>query len=81
VLWCWEFKQLGYQVHFLPQAKIMHVHKGSADKEKLRKVRISSIKNHAKFMKKFYPDLRWYIFAAIYYSKQYTALLAEYIFK
>jgi hypothetical protein len=65
----------------LPQAKIMHVHKGSADKEKLRKVRISSIKNHAKFMKKFYPDLRWYIFAAIYYSKQYTALLAEYIFK
>ena len=25
-------------------------------------------------MKKFYPDLRWYIFAAIYFTKQYGAL-------
>lgn len=77
VLWCWQFKQLGYAIHFLPEAKVMHIHKGSADKEKLRKVRLISIKNHAKFMKKFYPDLRWYIFAILYYCKQYTALLLE----
>jgi GT2 family glycosyltransferase len=81
VLWCWDFKQLGYQVHFLPQAKVMHVHKGSVRKEKWVQIREISIKNHAKFMKKFYPDLRWYIFAAIYYTKQYGALWFGKIFK
>ena len=74
VLWCWEFKQLGYQIHFLPQAKVMHIHKGSSSKDKLAKIRLVSIQNHAKFMKKFYPDVRWYIFAAIYYTKQYSAI-------
>ena len=81
VLWCWEIKQLGYQVHFLPQAKIMHVHKGSTSKERLKKIRFMSIKNHGKFMKKFYPDFRWYIFAAIYYTKQYSAFWLAGIFK
>ena len=75
-LWCWDFKQLGYQVHFLPQAKVMHVHKGSVSKDKWLKIRTTSIRNHAQFMKKFYPDYRWYIFAAIYYTKQYGALWA-----
>ena len=74
VLWCWEFKQLGYAIHFVPSAKVMHVHKGSSVKEKLKRIRLTSIKNHAKFMKKFYPDLRWYIFAAIFYTKQYSAI-------
>jgi len=77
VLWCWQFKKLRYRVHFLPDAKVMHVHKGSADKNKLKKVRLMSIKNHAKFMKKFYPDARWYIFAILFYCKQYAALLLE----
>lgn len=81
VLWCWDFKQLGYKIHFLPEAKVVHVHRGSTDKDKLRKVRIISIKNHSKFMKKFYPDLRWYIFAAVYFAKQYTALALEKIYK
>ncbi|MCW3091371.1 MAG: glycosyltransferase family 2 protein [Ferruginibacter sp.] len=81
VLWCWDFKQLGYQIHFLPEAKVMHVHRGSTDKNKLKKVWIISLKNHAKFMKKFYPDLRWYIFAAIYFTKQYGALLFRSIYK
>jgi GT2 family glycosyltransferase len=79
VLWGWDFKQLGYEIHFLPEARVMHIHKGSTSKEKLYKTRLMSIKNHAKFMKKFYPDLRWYIFAAIYYTKQYGALLMEQI--
>lgn len=73
-LWCWEFKNLGYEVHFLPEAKVMHIHKGSISKEKRLQVRKTGIKNHAQFMKKFYPDWRWYIFAAIYYTKQYAAL-------
>jgi GT2 family glycosyltransferase len=73
-LWCWDFKQLGYQIHFLPQAKVMHIHKGSVSKDKWIKIRTTSIKNHAAFMKKFYPDFRWYIFAAIYFTKQYGAL-------
>jgi GT2 family glycosyltransferase len=73
-LWCWDFKQLGYKIHYLPEAKVMHVHKGSVSKDKWIRVRKTSIKNHAQFMKKFYPDLRWYIFAAIYYAKQYPVL-------
>ena len=81
VLWCWEIKQLGYQIHFLPEAKVMHIHKGSSSKEKQKKVQLTSINNHAKFMKKFYPDWRWYIFAGIYYSKQYGALLIGKIVK
>jgi GT2 family glycosyltransferase len=80
-LWCWDFKQLGYQIHFLPQAKVMHVHKGSVSKDKWLKIRTTSIRNHAQFMKKFYPDYRWYIFAAIYYTKQYGALWAGKIFR
>ena len=80
-LWCWDFKQLGYKIHFLPQAKVMHIHKGSVSKDKWLKIRTTSIGNHATFMKKFYPDYRWYIFAAIYYTKQYGALWAGRIFK
>ena len=80
-LWCWDFKQLGYEVHFLPQAKVMHVHKGSVSKDKWLKIRTTSIRNHAQFMKKFYPDYRWYIFAAIYYTKQYGALWVGKIFQ
>lgn len=74
VLWCWHFKNLGYEIHFLPGAKVMHVHKASTSKDKLKKTRLMGINNHAKFMKKFYPDLRWYFFAAIFYTKQYGAL-------
>lgn len=74
VLWCWHIKKLGYEIHFLPEAKVMHIHKGSTSKEKLKQVRLTGIKNHAQFMKKFYPGFRWYIFAFIYYTKQYGAL-------
>jgi len=80
-LWCWDFKQLGYKIHFLPQAKVMHIHKGSVSKDKWIKIRTTSIKNHAAFMKKFYPDYRWYIFAAIYFTKQYSALWLGKVFK
>ena len=74
VLWCWDFQKLGYEIHFLPEAKVMHVHKGSSSKDKLMAVKKMGIRNHAKFMKKFYPDWRWYVFAAIFYTKQYGAL-------
>ena len=82
ILWCWEFKKLGYKIRFLPEAKVMHIHKGSSPgKDQLFKLRIKGIKNHAAFMKRFYPDGRWYLFAPIYYAKQYAALLYTYIFK
>lgn len=80
-LWCWDFKQLGYKIHFLPEAKVMHVHKGSVSKDKWIKIRTTSIRNHAIFMKKFYPDWRWYVFAAVYFTKQYGALWAGKVFK
>jgi GT2 family glycosyltransferase len=73
-LWCWEFKKLGYKIHFLPEGRVMHIHKGSASKDKLLQIRLTGIKNHAKLMKKFYPDIRWYCWAAIYFTKQYAAL-------
>lgn len=73
-LWCWDFKQLGYDIHYLPQAQVMHIHKGSVHRDKWIQIRKTGIKNHALFMKKFYPDFRWYIFAAIFYIKQYAAL-------
>jgi len=79
-LWCWEFHELGYKIHFLPEAQVMHVHKGSVSKDKWIKIRTLSIKNHAAFMKKFYPDARWYVFAAIYYTKQYAALALHKLF-
>ena len=81
VLWGWDFKKLGYEIHFLPQAKVMHIHKGSSSKDKLMDIRTTSIKNHATFMKKFYPDWRWYVFASIYYTKQYGALWAAKLLK
>ncbi|HUS02800.1 MAG TPA: glycosyltransferase family 2 protein [Chitinophagaceae bacterium] len=81
ILWCWEIKKLGYKITFLPEAKVMHLHKGSTSKNKLNQVKVTGIKNHAALMRKFYPDVRWYLFAAIYYTKQYAALLYTYIFK
>lgn len=80
VLWCWHINKLGYEIHFLPEANVMHIHKGSSSKEKWYAVRKMGIKNHAQFMKKYYPDVRWYIFASIYYPKQYTALWLRNIF-
>ncbi len=74
VLWCWEFKQLGFKIYFLPDAKVMHVHKGSSSKDKLIQIRKTSNKNHVRFMKKIYPDWRWYVFAAVFYTKQNAAL-------
>lgn len=81
VLWCWDFKQLGYEIHFLPQAKVMHVHRGSVSKDKWIRIRTTSIRNHAQFMKKIYPDWRWYIFASIFYTKQYGALWLGKLFR
>jgi len=75
VLWCWDIKKLGYKIHFTPQAKVMHIHKGSANKDTISEIDKIVIRNHAKFMRKFYPDYRWYIFAMIYYLKQYINLV------
>ncbi|MEY4113554.1 MAG: hypothetical protein RLZ76_247 [Bacteroidota bacterium] len=70
-LWCWEFKQLGYNIVFLPEGKVMHVHKGSSNsKEKARAIRKTSNQNHLTFMKKKYPDWRWQVFRLIFLSKQ-----------
>lgn len=80
VLWCWDFKKLGYEIHFLPEAKVMHIHKGSSTKDKFLQIKKTTIKNHAAFMNKFYPDFRWYIFAAIYYAKQYGMLMLTKLF-
>lgn len=68
-LWCWQIKNIGYEIHFLPEGKVMHVHKGSSANKKKFFLDMG-IKNHAIFMRKIYPDWRWYIFNLIYKSKQ-----------
>ncbi len=75
VLWCLEIKQLGYDIVFLPEAKVMHIHKGSSSPDKLLAITKMTIKNHSQLMKKYYTDFRWYIFALIYKTKQYGFLL------
>lgn len=69
VLWCWQIKQLGLKITFLPEGRVMHVHKGSStgNSKNINKV---ILKNHSMFMKKVYPDWRWYIFKFIYTAKQ-----------
>lgn len=69
VLWCWQIKQLGLDITFLPEGKVMHVHKGSSSNKKSHFQKMG-IKNHEIFMRRIYPDWRWYIFMAIYKSKQ-----------
>jgi GT2 family glycosyltransferase len=70
-LWCWEFKQLGYNIVFLPEGKVMHVHKGSSkSKEKIKASQKMSNQHHLMFMKRIYPDWRWQVFKMIYLSKQ-----------
>ena len=81
VRWCWDFKRLGYAIHFLPDGKVMHIHKASIDPGKLKQTRKTGIENHAQFMKKFYPDWRWYIFAAIFYTKQYGGMWVKGLFR
>jgi GT2 family glycosyltransferase len=69
-LWCWQIKELGKDITFLPTGKVMHVHKGSTINKK-KYFQNMGIKNHAIFMKKMYPDWRWYFFNVIYKSKQF----------
>ena len=69
VLWCWQIKQLGLKITFLPDGKVMHIHKASS-KGNNKKVNKMIIKNHTAFMKRIYPDWRWYIFKFIYTAKQ-----------
>jgi GT2 family glycosyltransferase len=73
-LWCLDFYNLGYEIYFLPEAKVMHIHKGSSSKEKWLGITKTTIKNHAQLMKKYYTDWRWYIFAGVYRVKQYGYL-------
>lgn len=68
-LWGWQFKQLGKEITFLPEGKVMHVHKGSSS-NRLSHFKKMGIENHAILMKKIYPDCRWYVFNAIYLTKQ-----------
>ncbi|MFN5423175.1 MAG: glycosyltransferase family 2 protein, partial [bacterium] len=69
VLWCWQIKQLGLKITFLPEGKVMHVHKASS-KGKIKQIKKTIIHNHSLFMKRIYPDWRWYIFNLIYKTKQ-----------
>jgi GT2 family glycosyltransferase len=70
-LWCLDFYKLGYEIYFLPEAKVMHIHKGSSSKDKWKAITKTTIKNHSQLMKKYYTDWRWYIFNVIYKMKQY----------
>lgn len=72
-LWCWDFKRLGYEIHFLPEAKVMHVHRGSTNIDKWKKVRKMSNKNQRIFMHKVYPGFLWHVWNVIFSTKQWLA--------
>lgn len=74
VLWCWEIKQLGLEIHFLANAKLMHVHRGSGDDKKWLQTRKNSNANHAIFMKNIYTGLLWYFWKLIFSTKQWGIL-------
>ncbi len=76
VLWCWQIKQLGLSISFVPEGKVMHVHKGSS-KGKKNHFQKMGIDNHAIFMKRIYPNWKWYIFNFIYKSKQHSFSLLK----
>ena len=69
VLWCWQVKELGLDISFIPEGKVMHVHKGSS-KGKKNSFHQMGVNNHAIFMKRIYPNWKWHIFKLIYCSKQ-----------
>jgi len=69
-LWCWQIKQLGYSINFIPNAKVMHVHKGSSSNKHKSHFQQMGIKNHAIFMRKIYPNWKWNVFNIIYSLKQ-----------
>ncbi len=79
-LWCLDLYNLGYEVYFLPDAKVMHIHKGSSSKEKWLDISKTTVRNHSQLMKKYYRGWYWYIFAAIYKTKQYSYLKLKAIF-
>lgn len=74
VLWCWEIKQLGYEIHFLATAKTMHIHRGSGDAAKWKRTRNASNRHHAIFMKQMYNGFLWYVWKAIFGLKQWGIL-------
>jgi len=76
VLWCWQIKQLGLSISFIPEGKVMHVHKGSS-KGKKNSFHQMGINNHAIFMKRIYPNWKWHIFNFIYKSKQHSFSLLK----
>lgn len=68
-LWCWQVKQLGLEITFLPDAKVMHVHKGSSSTN-ISGFRKMSNQNHLIFMKRIYSGWKLTLFSIIYLSKQ-----------
>jgi GT2 family glycosyltransferase len=54
VQWCWDFKKLGYEVHYCANAEVIHLMGGSSgDKKNLIQ------KNTEIFMQKNYGKLHW----------------------
>ncbi len=78
VLWCWQIKELGYEIEFIPEPQVFHIHHGSVNKEKKIRVRETVMKNHSLFMKNyFYPNWKYYVFRSIYFCKQHLIMLIE----
>ncbi|MBK7639266.1 MAG: glycosyltransferase family 2 protein [Bacteroidetes bacterium] len=69
-LWCWQIKQLGYNVMFFPEGRIVHYEHKSLDKEKLKRLYNVINTNTLIFSKQYYKGIKWYIFASIYLFKQ-----------
>lgn len=70
-LWCWQFKQLGYNAYFYCNTKIVHINNGSTAKSKRIALLKTIMNNEFVIMKKRkVSNLYYFFFKLIYGSKE-----------
>jgi GT2 family glycosyltransferase len=70
-LWCWQFKQLGYNSYFYCDSKVVHINNGSTAKAKQLALRRTILQNEFIIMKERKGvGLYYFIFKLIYGSKE-----------
>lgn len=71
-LWCYQIRQAGYIAWFTSVTTIVHINNGSTQKEKQLKLIPVMIRHEQEIMKeRVGKGLYYYLFCAIYLSKEY----------
>ena len=79
-LWCYQFTNLGYPSYFLADTTIVHINNGSTKKERQLQLILKMIKNELEIMRaRKGKGAYYYLFCAIYLSKEYARYAIKYI--